>query len=383
VRFEGGKEVEGQVVYEGRDFVLVRRGSKETRFDAADVEWIDSAARRARAFVGGHDSLPPGKVEPVLELADTIEAEGLPNEAELLRLRVLALAPDNVAAHRALGHRREKDTWSWPDGVEQWNQEQLFERRREWGHAWELESTHYRVRSNVPLRETTGALLDLERFYHAFAREFPELELKEPWEKLVVHMYASSASFPEIGLERTATFDPESRTVHVLYTSPNARWSLLHEATHQILFSQAQRTPKARGEVPNWVEEGLAEYVAAAAQSELGDTFFHFGEPAPHHFREQASAKDPHGLERVLDFSYGDFVVSTDSSLKYAQAYSLVEYCLHGADGAYRAPFLGFVRQAFEGHSRKKDFLKALGIGKLRDFEKAWVAYVAEQARGA
>jgi hypothetical protein len=383
VRLLDGRELEGQVVYEDGRVVVLRRGTQEQRYEAREVDWVRSAASRARALVSALDGLPPEDPAALLALADEIEADQLAGEARLLRLRALALDPGNEAAHLALGHRRQGDSWSWPDGARNWPESRLFARRAEWGNAWELASTHYRVRANLPLRDAVDMALDLERFYHAFARALRELELHEPWEPLHVHLHADAASFPELGLERAGSYDREARLVRVGFAAGGTRWNLIHEAAHQLLHAQAERTPRSRGEVPAWAEEGLAEYLAAATLGPPGGSFLNPGEPALHHFRAHAEAKDPYDLERVLGLGFGEFLTTTDAALKYAQAYTLVEFCLHGESGRYRRAFLAYVRGSFEEAARKKHFAKALGLEDLRAFEAAWKAYVAEQARGA
>ena len=61
--------------------------------------------------------------------------------------------------------------------------------------------------------------------------------------------------------------------------------------------------------------------------------------------------------------------------------WSLVQFCLHGQDGAYRERFLGFVRGCFRGKSSGGHFGAALG-GRMEELEGEWLAWVRERAGG-
>jgi hypothetical protein len=74
----------------------------------------------------------------------------------------------------------------------------------------------------------------------------------------------------------------------------------------------------------------------------------------------------------------GDFGVDNKSDLKYAQAYTLVHFCLEGEGQRYRDRFFDFLRGVYLGKSSMSDFKEALG-GKERELEKAWNVYVGRK----
>jgi hypothetical protein len=156
---------------------------------------------------------------------------------------------------------------------------------------------------------------------------------------------------------------------------------LFHEATHEILFNTAERTKAARGDIPAWLDEGLAEYMGWCMGGANGHTAFVPGAIATRHFKVHAEARTPYDMARVLTFNSGDFTATSLSDLKYAEAYTLVHFLLHGDGGKHKQGFLDFVRGAYKGQSSSTHFRDALG-GHERELQEAWVAYVKRTVAG-
>src|SRR5262249_51793574 len=101
-----------------------------------------------------------------------------------------------------------------------------------------------------------------------------------------------------------------------------------HEATPQLVFALPPFSYSRNGTVPGWLGEGLAEYVASGMSGPPGKRKFAEGTLLVDHFAVHAAARAPYELSRVLTFESDDFVASTKSDLKYAQAYTLVQFCM-------------------------------------------------------
>ncbi|MGH7152173.1 MAG: DUF1570 domain-containing protein, partial [Planctomycetota bacterium] len=380
VTLKDGRVLKGRVVYEDEKEILLRVGTREQSIPFAEIGSLRSVSRSLAKWVDRHRGLGKGDRAARVQLAKACAEEGLEKEARLEWLGALALEPSDPEANEALGHRRGSGgAWQLPyrNG---WSPLGRLEKvRADWNDAWEFESEHYRVKSNLPWPAALDAAFDLEFFLHDFYRAFGrELHLRGPGEPMAVDLHRNRDSYPEIGGNRPAYFDRPENCVRVSTGGTVHPEVLFHEATHQLLYTTAARARGGTGEIPDWLNEGLADYVASGVSGEAGQRSFSTGARAAHHFREHAEAEKPYDLSRVLQFEAGDFVASSKASLKYAQAYTLVHFCLHGAEGKYRERFLGFVEGAYRGQGSSTDFKKALG--EREDvLERAWHAY----ARGS
>lgn len=379
VVLQNGKTLLGRVLFEGEARIVLRQGTRDVELDPGTVASVRSRRRALEGLLqeapGAHDVAALGR------LAEQADAAGLAGEAAAFWWRLLELDPGHAPAHEALGHRKRGASWGVPVGTRVVGLETRRELAQDWGSAWELASFHYRLRSNLPLGTSLDVLFDLERLYLALDRLLGhELELADVCRPMGVCLHADAASYPESAGE-AGRYLPEVDEVHLDASRGFSFATLAHELTHQWLYDTAFREQKREGEVPSWLDEGLAEYVAAsvAAWPELR---FEPGRAHPLHFRTHARAKDPHDLTRVLSFSTGDYYASSDRDLKYAQSYTLVHYLLHGREGGelrWRAGFLEFLRAVQRGKGSSTDLKRCLGTD-WRTLEAGWTAYVRERA---
>jgi hypothetical protein len=376
-----GRELEGHVVYEDAERVILLEASREREIDRADVQSVDSVVRTLGELHERLDRVPEGNLAGRLELARFARARGLSGEAELLAWGVLALDPTNAEAHELLGHRLRGETWYVQDGNRRRRFADLAELRRDWGDAWELATTHYAVRTNLALRDAVRATLDLERTYRdVYAFLAPELGLLDVVRPLSARIHADEASFPETAGNRRSYFSRPEEALIVNASGGYDPAQLVHEGVHQFLWATGEGRRAGVAEVPPWLSEGLAEYAAAGIVGAPGRLSIVPGRGVlAHHFRRHAQADDPHSLSRVLAFGSSDFTGSSNVDLKYAQAYTLVHFLLDGQDGAHRDAFFDFLRSAWEGKASMTHFKSAIGV-RERDLERAWTAHVEERA---
>ncbi len=370
-----GTKIEGRVVFESEEKVVVRVGSREREIERGKVKSVESVARSLRMVLEQWDKVEGNDPVATLDLARFCKARGLAGEANVLAHRVLARAPENEEAHLLLGHEKRKDGWGVRDGKKKYLFAKLDEVRKDFGNAWEFETTHYRLTTNLSLASACDLALELELYYREFFARFgADLELFEVVKPMVCQVHADKGSFPEVS-NRIAYFDGEANVLFELAVSGYVLDVLLHEATHQILHNTTAETRAALGEVPPWLDEGLAEYMSSLRVGAPGHPRFDEGQRHERHFASHREAKDPYDLGRILTLSSGDFFSSSKADLKYAQSYTLVHFCLHGEERAHRAGFHEFLRGAYRGKGSSSDFKSALKI-KEREFEKAWTGYV-------
>jgi hypothetical protein len=379
VTLQGGAQLEGYVIYEDDSSLVLRVGSRERRLELKDVAEVRSATRSLAELFAALDAHPPVGAAAYLDLARFCRMRSLEGECALFAWGAIASDPGCAEAHELLGHRKRGSTWSAPESGRWYPLERLTELRRDWGRAWELSTTHYRLRTNLPLREALDAALDLERGYRIwFALFGRDLRMEDVIEPLEVEVHADSASYPE-STGRGAYYDSAGRILQVDASGGFDRGALVHEAVHQLLAATAESPDRSpSGSVPGWLDEGLAELVRAGCTGAPGALRFDPTGRDQGHFALHRAERKPYDLSRVLNFNAGDFAASSRADLKYAQAYTLVDFCMSAEEGRYRPSFVEFLRGVWRGQSSSTHFKNALGL-KDNEIERAWKAWVAER----
>jgi hypothetical protein len=381
VRLKNGRSQEGRVVYEDdlEVVLLVKtRARKIAKEDVASVRSIRAELPRALDQIA---ALRSGDLGAHHALAQSLEERNLPNEAQLVHRMVLGFRPADDLANEKLGHRRRGKHWTLPHSGRYYRLEERERLLADWGGAWELASTHYDVRTNLPLQEAIQTTLDLERTYRGFYRIFgPDLELWEVTEPMEAHVHADAASFPESFGAGRSYFSPSAGRLVVNASQGLPLRTMVHEATHGLLYFSSVDKRSARRSWPGWLDEGLAEYMEACRTGSPGTIAFLPGQPNDRHFHTHSGSDKPFKLSRVLNFQSNDFGGTSRTDLKYAQSYTLVDFCLHGEDERHRAGFFEFLRSVYDGKSSSTHFKKALGT-REKELEDGWHTHAANAGR--
>ncbi|MBK7642137.1 MAG: DUF1570 domain-containing protein [Planctomycetes bacterium] len=376
VELTNGSKLTGRVVYEDADGIVLLSGSNEREIARDKIARCESRAAASREAFGLWRGLSEDDLAATLSLAKDCRARKLEEEAQLFAWQVLAHDGANAAAHEFLGHERRKDSWLVNDGVRRWPWEKLLELRADWKDAWVLSSEHYRVRTNLPLVEAVQSVLELEGAYESFFELLGRpLRFHELLEPLEAQVHADEKSFPEFAGDARSYF---ASATHVLYVNASRgfdRGALVHEAAHQLLDACIQTTRTGRGDVPGWLNEGLAEYMRATTLGPLGRPLCDPGALDLGRFREHAGAKEPYDLGRVLTFDSSDFLGSVKSSLKYSASYTLVCWALDSEEPQLRERFFAYLGKVCKGNGSSTAFKSALELDE-RAIQKDWDAFV-------
>lgn len=374
VTLKSGETIEGRVVFEGPDRIVVRIGSKDRDVAPKEIAEVRSRARDAREVALSWEKLLPNNVEGRLKLAQFARERELEGEARLLALSVLAQDVKNEAAHKFLGHEKRGAAWQIKFGSRSVAFERWLELRRDFSDTDPMPSTHFMLRTNVPLDVACNFALEFELFYVAFMEWFrPELDLYEVLEPITLHVHADNKSYPG-GSGRKGFFDPAAYTVYADVSEGYALGILIHEATHALLNATSVRTKEARGNIPSWVDEGLADYMSFSRQGAFAHPSYTKAASGKHYFAMHADAPKPLSLARVLALSTPDYTLSPIIALAYAQSFSLVHFCLHGGETGNRAKFFEFMRLCYQGKSSSTDFKSAMGL-QVKRFEAEWLEW--------
>jgi hypothetical protein len=380
VALNAGQKVEGRVVYQDDQVVVLRVGSRDREFARKEVASVVSRAATHGTAIDRWLALAADDATGLAALMRWCQESGLREDSELFAWRLLAGAPRSELAHELLGHERKDVGWIVRDGAKRLSWDRLLEVRKDWNDAWELDTTHYRVHSNLKLGEATDVALTLECLYKAFFELFAsDVRIYEVLEPMRADVHGDRESFPELTGANRAYFDPVEHKLIIDASTGFDAHALLHEATHQLLDATALYTRGARGEIPTWLNEGLAEYMAFSVLGSSGRFRYDPGARGLDQFRAHAQSKDAYDLSRILTFDNADYLASKNMNLKYAQSYTLVHFLMHGREGKYRKGFMAFLRAAYKGQSSMTEFWDAVEVGE-RAFEKDWIESVKQIA---
>lgn len=380
VELSNGTVLEGRVLLVDDARVVLRVGSKERELARADVKEVRSTAGAVREVLAQWERIAPTDAAAVLDVASFARSRGLVGESELFAYLALAIEPTNAAAHEMVGHTARGDDWVLRDGAKKHLWSRVREGRRDPKSPWELATTHYELVTDLELGSACALLLELELFYRHFQDVFgAPLGLYEVTERMHCRVYADPEEYPD-DQDRLGWFDPRMNELHQLAVDGYVLDVLLHEATHQVLWSTALESRGGGCSIPGWLDEGLAELLSCMRAGEPMRPVYDPKRILPDHFRTHATAKKPYDLGRVLALAPGDFATSSRVDLKYAQAYTLVHFAWNGEAGKHRPGFLEFLRRAHAGKATSSGLEDALGV-KERELEKAWTAHVQALAK--
>lgn len=148
--------------------------------------------------------------------------------------------------------------------------------------------------------------------------------------------------------------------------------TLRHEGFHQFAHS------KIGPNLPQWVNEGMAEYFAEAIVVEGRFTPGHVSPAALQNVQRAVAEDDFIPFEELLNLStdaWGERVRNGDARLLYDQSWSMVHFLVH-ADPRYRAAFESYLAELGRGHDSRRAFNKAFNSPDYAAFERAWKQYV-------
>jgi hypothetical protein len=176
------------------------------------------------------------------------------------------------------------------------------------------------------------------------------------------------------GMEGSAGyFDPNNDTLMAMVAPDQAgqpgdyTWhTIQHEGFHQ--FARAV----IGGELPIWVNEGLAEYFGEGVFTGDGMVTGVIPQDRLERIREQINAKRFKTIKEMMLLPHSEW----NKKLKmenYDQAWSMVQFLAHGENGKYQRAFGGFMRSLSTGHQWQQAW--QANFGSAVGFEDAWKKY--------
>src|SRR5439155_13186136 len=168
-------------------------------------------------------------------------------------------------------------------------------------------------------------------------------------------------------------FNPNNNTLMAMVLGDRvgqSTWNVVqHEGFHQ--FAQAV----IGGELPVWVNEGLAEYFGEGVFT--GDSFVTGLIPPQRLLRVQKEmqSREMRPIKRMMLLAHADW--NADLTLaNYDQAWSMVHFLAHAENGKYQNAFVAFMRAIGRGQQWEQAWLA--NFGSAEGFETKWQNFWTE-----
>lgn len=376
-----GKQLEGRVLLETAEKVVVRVKNRRTEVPRAEVAEVRTIERSLAEFLKRYDALAPKDVDGLIALADFCEANELLGEAHNLLVRVLTLAPEDERAWKKLGGVHGPKGWRVKVRGRFLTLAQMRERVSDWKNALELTTAHFLLRTDIAPERALDLALNLERAYATYYEVLgPALELQVFDEVPEVHVFGDRRDYPNPPLPgQVAWFSRTANIIHVDGTHPDAALAATHELAQLLIHNSFRTTIGDGGAIAPWAERGIAQSFAVALQVEDGVARWEFGRPATVLFRQDAVDKEPLGIRRLMTAGNAAFEGGGDAARYAVEAYTLTHFLVNADSGKYRRGFAEYLRSSYKGQGAVTHLVRALGV-ELDVIEAEWRAFVATTA---
>jgi hypothetical protein len=241
-------------------------------------------------------------------------------------------------------------------------------------------SNYYYVLSNAQPKRILEIKGRLDAIVDQFQKDF-KVD-RRPGREFVVRFFSGEGEFDAFARTQGVTraggfFDPGDREL-VLWdkSAVNKQYTfeaVYHEVNHQYLWSYFFD----HGIEFYWFSEGLATYYETVEYQ--GGQITDVGKINRSHLIEVQSAIRENRVRpfaKFLTLKHDEFLEVAFSDLNYAQAWSIVYYCLHSPEPKARAFFLKYGKILRECKDDQKALEEALKGVDLESMQKSWTEYM-------
>ncbi len=241
---------------------------------------------------------------------------------------------------------------------------------------------HYWIKSDLPADYAGSLARHLNTMYAEYDRRLASLPPRTP-ESLNVLIFARRRDYLQTlqgryGVDGTATgglffVTPSSGHALAFWTEGLARRRVLsvlqHEGFHQFAYA------RFGGDLPVWVNEGLAEFFGEAIP--VGRTLMAGGNNPRviEAVQESIELGTSIPFEKMLAMSSRQWAqgLSEGTAMgQYQQAWSMVQFLISGDNGRYVDRFETYLRLLHAGFPSQHAFVKAFQTSDIQAFESRW-----------
>lgn len=241
----------------------------------------------------------------------------------------------------------------------------------------QYETKYYILHSDLDqnaVREADARISAMAEMYYERTKHFGGKIAR----KLPFYLFGNAADYYSAGgmPGSAGVFNGERLMAIAAPEYSEAVWHVVqHEGFHQFIFAVIG------GDIPVWVNEGLAEYFGQALYT--GDGFVTGVVPPARLARLQESIGSGRiqSLDKMMRMSYPEWNASLNAT-NYDQAWAMVHFLAHAESGRYSGPFNSFIQDVSRGMKYEHAWRKSFGVG-TREFESKWRKYWIEMPSDA
>lgn len=229
------------------------------------------------------------------------------------------------------------------------------------------ETPYYTIYTDLPQTDVREAAMRMTRMAEEYAnrtRDFAGAIDK----RMPVYLYSNPDDFYATGAPKTAAGYYNGRELVVLAKNADARtWhTVQHEGFHQFADQVI------RGDLPMWINEGLAEYFGEALFT--GDGFVSGVIPQwrLQRIRETLTADQFKPASQLMSLTRDQWN-SELAIINYDQGWSMVQFLAHGEQGKYQKALGSFIGALGQGTGWQQAWNDA--FGSTEGFEQDWKQY--------
>jgi tetratricopeptide (TPR) repeat protein len=253
-----------------------------------------------------------------------------------------------------------------------------------WETTYTQESENYIVKTDhsqefaLRISETAELIRDL---YDVI---FPEIE--KPDRKYLVIVYKDRDGYMAGGAPANTGgyYTPLSRRL-MLFRSPDEEQTmqtLKHEGFHQYCHDYLDN-------IPQWFNEGLGDYFAASELVMLGKKRGMRIRPSKGRLNNLMlvfrAGIDIPSIPVLMNMSREEmYDVANDgdmAAIHYAQAWSVVYFCIDGGNEAHRNALKNYFKALRQGKSSRAAYESTFGRFDMRQFEEEWRRFMQKKAQ--
>lgn len=368
------------------------------------------AASPEKEFEARQRALASGDASGWLALADFAQ------DNQLWRQRIEALAgaatadPGNARARRRLDQKLWNNAWlpaaeaeaaeilanralglvyynGWVEPAEISRLRRAERREAGWDFNEKMRTAHFDIYSGQPTEITFKIADMLEKTVEAFGGVYAGVWRLNKSFRVKVFLFGDREMYAGIAEKvrgapiadfNNGFYSSRERTIYIgigrdghTYQGQHRLAVLFHTARHEAAHAFAYVYAAGGGPLPIWVSEGLAEYLAYAAQGR--QTLPGAIHVNPYDSGVESILGDISGVDPAELFSAGPGGMDTGSAQFYGLAWSFTYFLFHGEEKRYAEGFRRYLMQVDK--SRSRDLEKCLGIklSKLRPRYQRWL----------
>lgn len=255
------------------------------------------------------------------------------------------------------------------------------------GRLRSFKTRHYEVFTNLPDSEARPLALHMDRVYGEYADRLRAFTTKDS-RPVRMYLFDTNENYLRAlaakGFNASNTggvfFRTNDETALATFVHGQERAQMIHTLQHEGFHQFAHQRI---GSMPQWANEGLAEYFGEGLM--IGKTMTTGLAPESRLMRVRDA------IERGQVFPFGEMLTMTNEQWNarlmggdaraltmYDQAWAMAHFLVHADRGRYAGPFEDFLKALAQGLTPEQAFERAFKTSDFKAFEKLWTKYMME-----